>query len=133
MQETKKDKNALSRREMLIGTGKIAAGAAIVSVGVGATGLFANAEASKEPPPTPWGYTKLDPQKIAERAYENWYKHYCCYAVASAIIDPLREKIGGPYKNLPVGLHMGPRRGGRLGNTLRHHDGRWNRYQLCGR
>jgi len=89
-----------SRRELLIGTGKLAAGAAVVSVG--ASALINNANASSGPQPTPWGYVKLDPAKVAQAAYDNWYKHYCCYAVAESIIAPLREKIGGPYKNLPV-------------------------------
>ncbi|MBU4262867.1 MAG: C-GCAxxG-C-C family protein [Proteobacteria bacterium] len=85
---------------MLIGAGKVAVGAAILSVG--AAELVTPAAATTTPPPTPWGYRKLDPAKTAAIAYENWYKNYCCYAVASSIIDQLREQIGGPYNNLPV-------------------------------
>ncbi len=91
---------APTRREMLIGSGKLAAGAAVV--GVGASAFINNANATSGPKPTPWGYVKLDPAKVAQSAYDNWYKHYCCYAVAEAIIAPLREKVGGPYQNLPV-------------------------------
>jgi len=100
MQNEKGSSFEPSRRELLIGTGKLAAGAAVV--GVGASALINNANASSGPQPTPWGYVKLDPAKVAQAAYDNWYKHYCCYAVAESIIAPLREKIGGPYKNLPV-------------------------------
>lgn len=89
-----------SRRELLVGTGKLAAGAAVVSIG--ASAFLNNANAAAEPQQTPWGYVKLDPQKVADSAYENWYKHYCCYAVAEAILGELREKVGGPYNNLPV-------------------------------
>ncbi|MCK5339788.1 MAG: C_GCAxxG_C_C family protein [Desulfobulbaceae bacterium] len=90
----------VSRRQMLVGAGKMAAGAAVLSAGL--TTVISKAGADTGPMPTPWGYKKLDPQKVADAAYENWYKAYCCYAVASSILDPLREKIGGPYKHLPV-------------------------------
>ncbi len=89
-----------SRRELLVGTGKLAAGAAVVSIG--ASALLGRANASEGPQQTPWGYVKLDPQKVADSAYENWYKHYCCYAVAEAILSELRAKVGGPYNNLPA-------------------------------
>lgn len=99
MKSEKKTVFEPSRRELLIGTGKLAAGAAVVSVG--ASALINRANASSGPQQTPWGYVTLDPEKVAEAAYENWYKHYCCYAVAEAILAPLREKVGGPYNNLP--------------------------------
>ena len=88
----------VSRREIIIGVSRVAAGAAILSGGTAK--LAAPAAASTTPSLTPWGYRKLDPAMTAALAYENWYKNYCCYAVASSIIDQLREQIGGPYNNL---------------------------------
>ena len=90
----------VSRREMIMGVSRVAAGAAILSGG--AAKLAAPAATSLAEPLTAWGYRKLDPAGTAALAYENWYKNYCCYAVASSIIDQLREQIGGPYNNLPV-------------------------------
>jgi len=74
MQEGKK--NCLSRRDALIGAGKLAAGAAIVTAGV--HGLITPASASK-PAAFPWGYKKIDPQLAGNIAFENWYKGFCCY------------------------------------------------------
>lgn len=101
-----------SRRELLIGTGKLAAGAAVV--GVGASALVNSANASEGAPETPWGYVKLDPEVIAQSAYDNWYKHYCCYGVAEAILGALREKVGGPYKTLQTKAFIFPH-GGTVG------------------
>lgn len=100
-----------SRREVLIGTGKLAAGAAVV--GVGASALVNSANASSAPA-TPWGYVKLDPETIAQSAYENWYKNFCCYAVAESILGALREKVGGPYNTLPTEAFVFPH-GGTVG------------------
>lgn len=89
----------VSRREMVIAVSRVAAGAAILS---GGTAKLAPVAAGTAPFLTPWGYRKLDPVRTATLAYENWYKNYCCYAVASSIIDQLREQIGGPYLDLPT-------------------------------
>lgn len=89
----------IGRRKIITGTGKAVLGAAIISAGAG---LVSRAGATAKPQETPWGYVKLDPQKTADLAYENWYKNFCCYAVTASILDQLREKIGGPYQYLPA-------------------------------
>jgi len=86
-----------SRRELLTGTGKLAIGAALISAGGAA--LVSNAEARVK---YPWPYKKVDPDRAAEIAYENWYKGFCCYAVASGILVPLREMVGEPYTSFPI-------------------------------
>jgi hypothetical protein len=90
--------HGISRRDLLSGAGKAAAGLAIVSVG--GLAISSNAEADKQE--YPWPYKKLDPKASAEIAYENWYKDYCCYATASGILAPLQKKIGEPYSGLPL-------------------------------
>ncbi|OGR04849.1 MAG: hypothetical protein A2511_15365 [Deltaproteobacteria bacterium RIFOXYD12_FULL_50_9] len=101
----------VSRRDALIGAGKIAAGAAIVTMGAAA--LISRAEA-KEAVPLPWPYQKIDPKEAGQIAYEGWYKAFCSYGVASGILVPLQKKIGEPYTNLPVeGLRLGE--GGTVG------------------
>ncbi|MHB8810743.1 MAG: C-GCAxxG-C-C family (seleno)protein [Desulfobulbaceae bacterium] len=99
MHETKSPEVNKGRRKLLAGAGKAMVGAAIISAGAG---LITRAGATNTPQQTPWGYVALDPQKTADLAYENWYKNYCCYAVTAAILDQLREKVGGAYVHLPA-------------------------------
>lgn len=89
---------AISRRQLITGAGKLAAGAAVV--GACGSSLISTASASTDT--YPWPYKKLDPAKTAAIAYENWYKGFCSYAVTSSIFSQLRESVGGPYNNLPL-------------------------------
>jgi hypothetical protein len=90
-------KPCLSRRELMLGTGKVAAGAAIATVG--GLGLISGAQAKAA---YPWPYKKINPQKAGEIAYNNWYKKFCCYATASGILIPLQKMVGEPYTSLPI-------------------------------
>jgi hypothetical protein len=95
------DNKDLSRRELLTGAGKVAAGIAVASAG--GLSIVSGAEAMKhQHAKYPWPYKKLDPDKVAARAYENWYKHFCAYATAEAILGSLQEKVGEPYTSLPM-------------------------------
>ena len=69
----KDEKKEVSRRDVLIGAGKVAAGAAIVSVG--ASGLVTPGKTNAAQ--FPWGYTKLDVQEVGDIAYNEWYKKFC--------------------------------------------------------
>lgn len=108
--------NAITRRELFPLAGKVAIGAAgiavVSSAGIaigcgeedtdtanGGTGTDEMAEMSHD---WPWPYEKLDTAESAALAYTNWYEKFCCYAVASAIIVPLQEKVGMPYTHFPV-------------------------------
>ncbi|MBI5741499.1 MAG: C_GCAxxG_C_C family protein [Nitrospirae bacterium] len=101
------DEKKLSRRGIIVGAGKLALGAAgIALVSSGGQNLVSIAEAKETP--LPWPYEKIDPEETAKIAYDGWYKAYCSYAVASGILTPLQNKIGGPYSMLPVdGLRLG--------------------------
>ncbi len=48
-----------------------------------------------------WPYVELDPDEVAQRAYWGYYQGECMYGVAAAVIDTLREKIGGPWDAFP--------------------------------
>jgi hypothetical protein len=88
----------VSRRSLIKGAGTIAAGAALFCAG-GAVGLKkADASGAKYP----WPYVKLDPKTTADIAYENWYQGFCSYAVTSAILGQLQQKVGSPYDTLPI-------------------------------
>ena len=49
----------------------------------------------------PWPYVKLDPDKTAEIAYNEWYRVFCGAAVINSVFGQLREKVGEPYKSFP--------------------------------
>jgi len=92
------DKKGLSRRQMLIGTGMLAAGAAVTHVG----GLLQAANAKDGlTEKWPWPYEKLDPAVTAEIAYNEWYRVFCGAAVINSVFSQLREKVGEPYKSFP--------------------------------
>lgn len=95
----------LSRRDILLGAGKFAVGAAgITVVSSGGLNLLSNAEAKGEPKyPWPWPYKKLDPAKVAKIAYEDWFNNLCTHATLLGLITALREEIGEPYISFPVG------------------------------
>jgi len=87
---------SFSRRDLLLGAGKIAAGTAIVTAG--GLGIATKTFAKNQK----YTYKKLDPKEVGQLAYENWYKNYCSFAVASGIIQPLQKMIGEPYTSFPL-------------------------------
>ena len=94
----------VSRRGLLKGAGIIAAGAATLAV-VSADGLGLVSKALAKDGPTekwPWPYVKLDPEKTAEIAYNEWYRVFCGAAVINSVFSQLRDKVGEPYKSFPV-------------------------------
>jgi len=93
--------NDISRREMILKGCTLAATGAIVTSG--GLGLIEEAEASKKKGSGyPYAYKKMDPQKCAEIAYNNWYKNFCGYGAASGIIVPQRKLVGGPWNDFPI-------------------------------
>lgn len=86
----------ISRRGLLIGAGVAALTAALPGFLSPAQAKTASAEK------WPWPYVKLDPDKTAEIAYNEWYRVFCGGAVISSVFSQLREKVGGPYAAFPV-------------------------------
>lgn len=93
----------VSRRELLARVGRYTIGAAVIGTAA-ASVPGARSEASAAGGTTekwPWPYVKLDPQKTADIAYEEWYRVFCGAAIVNAVFGQLREKVGGPYKSFP--------------------------------
>ncbi len=89
----------VTRRELLAMVGTIGAAAAFTSI----SGLPSTAEAvGGTTEKWPWPYVKLNPEKTAEIAYNEWYRVFCGAAVISSVFSQLREKVGEPYKSFPV-------------------------------
>ncbi len=104
MDSKKEQDGKITRRGMLIGTGKCILGAAGITALASATpGLVSKAAALGGPTEKwPWPYEKLDPQKTADIAYNEWYRVFCGAAVINSVFSQLREKVGEPYKSFPV-------------------------------
>lgn len=92
------EERGITRRYLLSGAGKFAAGMAVASAAGAGIVRVAGAKEQR----FPWPYVKLDPAEVAEVAYENWYRHFCAYASISGIIQPLKQKVGEPYTSLPL-------------------------------
>lgn len=94
----------ISRRGLIKGAGRLAVGAAgMAALTSSVTGLVTRAEAKGgSTEKWPWPYVKLDPQKTADLAYQEWYRVYCGAAVINSVFSQLREKVGEPYKSFPV-------------------------------
>lgn len=93
-------KGELSRRQLFRGA---VCSAGITALATGGLSLFTRAEAKDgHTEKWPWPYVKLDPDKTAEIAYEEWYRVFCGAGVINSIFSQLREKIGEPYKSFPV-------------------------------
>jgi len=95
----RKDEQGVSRRQILVGTGVLAAGAALGNL----SGMIKSANATGgSTEKWPWPYRKLDPAKTAEIAYNEWYRVFCGAAVINSVFSQLREKIGEPYISFPA-------------------------------
>ena len=87
-----------SRRGLIINAGKIAAGAALMSLG--AFSGSKKAEAYKYA--TTYKYATLDPKEVAKITYENYFKRWCASSVISGFVTLLKDKVGGEWKNYPI-------------------------------
>ncbi len=94
----KEIQEGLSRRDLIIGAGKAAAGAAILSLGAlsGVKTAEAYEVASK------FKYAKLDPQEVGQLAYEHYFKRWCASTVLTGLVEPLKKKVGGAWKDFPI-------------------------------
>jgi hypothetical protein len=93
----------VSRRSFLRTTGiglGVAAGALVFGTGLaGADTPAAPAGAVSD---APFPYVALDPEEARLRAHAAYYKAGCSYATFYAIMSMLREKVGGPYNQIPL-------------------------------
>lgn len=86
-----------SRRSFLSTSGKVLAGAALAS-GI----LSQTRQASGYAYDTDFKYVKLDPQKVAQLTYENYFQRWCASSVVAGFVIELQEKAGGSWKTFPI-------------------------------
>jgi hypothetical protein len=104
MDKNKTSDLEMTRRSLLVNAGKCAVGVAgLTAMASVVPGFVARAEAvGGTTEKWPWPYVKLDPDKTAEIAYNEWYRVFCGAAVISSVFGQLREKVGEPYKSFPI-------------------------------
>lgn len=92
-----------TRRDFLKTAGKLAAGAALVST----VNPVLNAIAEEKPAAVvhPLPYTKLDPEKVKEHAYQSFYKYGgCCAGAFDGIVGLMAEEVGYPFNQFPASM-----------------------------
>lgn len=99
--EKKLDKE-MSRRSFLKTTGAgfgLAAGALVFGAGVVGAQTPAPAGAVAE---APFPYVELDPEEAYHRGHAGYYAGGCAYGAFYAIVSMMRDKVGGPYNQVPL-------------------------------
>lgn len=107
----------ISRRELFPLAGKVAIGAAGLSV-LTAGGLALGCTDEEEGTSTgtstskqvsmkaPWPYETLSEdaimKEVQNQAYMSWFEKFCCYATSSGVILTMANKLGEPYASYPV-------------------------------
>ncbi len=104
MKDDKVHEGEIGRRALLRKAGAYTIGAAgLVAIGSAGCnkGAAPAAQAAVSSQKWPWPYEKLDPQKTADIAYNEWYRVFCGSAIINAVFSQLAEKVGEPYKSFP--------------------------------
>jgi hypothetical protein len=93
----KDERKEISRRDVLIGAGKVAAGAAIVSAGVASFVSHGKASGTAGYP-----YKKLDIDEVARIAHETYFTKFCAETTLTGLFKPLAASVGEPYASFPL-------------------------------
>ena len=97
--------DSVDRRSFLKDSLKAGLGVA-VGFTAGNSVVLASGVKSHQQMELPYPYVKLDPEKVAKRAYNYYHKGHCAYAVFASILDELKEKVGEPYTCIPSELYV---------------------------
>ena len=95
-----KEERVISRRDIIVGGGMAAAGAAIASLGV----FGGSKEAAAYDYASRYRYKKLDLNKVGEITYENYFKRWCTSSVLAGFVGALQEdkEVGADWKDFPI-------------------------------
>ena len=87
------------------------AGAAVGGLALGAIGGYSflspketiiEKEVPQEVSEHPWTYSKLDVDKVKERAYAAYFEHGCSYGAFEGIVGELQDTVGHPFTSMPT-------------------------------
>ncbi len=82
-----------------------AMGALAVSALLGCSGKTESVTVTPTPqtlPKVPWPYKPLDPDHVADLAYESYMHHHCMFGVVNSVVRALGEAVGYPYTVFPT-------------------------------
>lgn len=94
----KNEKKEVSRREVLVGAGAMAAGAAVMSAGITTFVDKAKASGASE-----YKYKKLNIAEVGRLAHETYFSKFCAESVMTGLFKPLAKSVGEPYASYPLG------------------------------
>ena len=94
------NKKEMSRRDMLINGGKVAAVTAVAAMGVLQT--VKKSEAYENTGAATYKYVKLDPQEVAQSTYENYFKRWCTSSVIAGFAENLKKKGAAGWNDFPI-------------------------------
>ena len=80
----------ISRRDMLMNSGKVAAAAAMASLGL--LQGTQKSDAYENTAATMYKYVKLDPRDVGQTTYENYFKRWCTSSVIAGFAENLKKK-----------------------------------------
>lgn len=87
-----------SRRSFITTSGKAIAGAAVASSVLSGTVKDASAYSYKGG----YKYKKLDPAKVGEITYQNYFQKWCASSVIAGFVELLRKDVGGKWNDFPI-------------------------------
>ncbi len=90
----------IDRRKLITLLGGVAGAGAVATLGARAAEQ-ATPVASSPMQKVPWPYKPLDAEAAAQRGFDGYYKGECMYGCFEAIVGPLTEQLGAPYKDFP--------------------------------
>ena len=91
------------------------AGAAVGGLALGAIGGYSflppketivEKEVPQEVSEHPWTYSKLDVEKVKERAYEGYFASGCSYGAFEGIVGELKDTVGHPFTSVPTKISV---------------------------
>lgn len=94
----------INRRQILASLGLLGGSALLPGCGGHAEGTQSdNSPPDTAPGPSPqWQYRPLDPQQVAERAYEIYPEGGCMFALVGSVILTLADEVGEPFSRFPL-------------------------------
>jgi len=93
-----------NRRDLMKVIGGVAGTSAAGALLAHATAGQAQTNPAPSMRKVPWPYSPLDPDPVAQRSFESYYKFRCMYGAFESIVGTTAEKLGAPYTDFPFEL-----------------------------
>jgi len=91
----------IDRRKLVTWLGGLAGAGAAATLVAHAQPAVATNNSAAALQNLPWPYKPHEPDKAVDRAFAGFYKGECMYGTFEAIVGPVAEQLGSPYKDFP--------------------------------